>query len=132
MHEWALAEAVVSTLSKIAEREGLKKISEVDIRIGELQQIDVEAFRLALTEAARRISGEVKFNIEFERAEFRCGVCGIEWPFKTEILDADVKEAIHVIPEVAHVFLKCPRCGSSDFEIVKGRGVWVKGIKGER
>lgn len=127
-----MAEAVVSAISRIAEQEGLKIISEVNIRIGELQQIDLEVFRLALSETSRRISWEIKFNIEFERAEFRCRMCGNQWPFKPEILDADVKEAIHVIPEVAHAFMKCPRCGSPDFEIIKGRGIWVEGIKGER
>ncbi len=132
MHEWALAEAVMSTASRIAEQEGLKRISEVDVRIGELQQIDLEAFRLALSEIARQVSEEIRFNIEFEKAEFRCRVCGNRWPFESEKLNADAKEAIHVIPEVAHVFIKCPRCGSPDFEVIRGRGVWVEGVKGER
>lgn len=123
---------MVLAVSRIAEQEGLKRIFEVDIRIGELQQIDLEVFGLALSEAARPLWGEIRFNIEFEKAGFKCRVCGAEWPFEPRVLDADSREAIHVIPEVAHVFIKCPRCGSSDFEIVKGRGVWVEGIKGER
>jgi len=37
MHEWALADAVVTTALKVAENEGLKEISEIIVKIGELQ-----------------------------------------------------------------------------------------------
>ncbi|TEU07589.1 hydrogenase nickel insertion protein HypA, partial [Candidatus Bathyarchaeota archaeon] len=50
MHEWALAEAVVSTTLKIAEEKGLKEIIELKIKIGELQQIDQEIFEFALSQ----------------------------------------------------------------------------------
>jgi hydrogenase nickel incorporation protein HypA/HybF len=33
---------------------------------------------------------------------------------------------------MAHVYLKCAKCGSPDFEVIKGRGVWLSTIKGER
>jgi hydrogenase nickel incorporation protein HypA/HybF len=49
MHEWALAEAVVSTVLKIAERERWRKVFEVRIQVGELQQIDREIFDFALS-----------------------------------------------------------------------------------
>ncbi len=39
-------------------------------------------------------------------------------------------ESIHFIPEVAHTYIKCPKCGSPDFEIIKGRGIWLEKIKG--
>jgi hydrogenase nickel incorporation protein HypA/HybF len=42
----------------------------------------------------------------------------------------DTAEAIHFVPEVAHTYIKCPSCGSPDFEIVEGRGVWLENIKG--
>ncbi|MBT5642788.1 hydrogenase maturation nickel metallochaperone HypA, partial [Candidatus Bathyarchaeota archaeon] len=40
MHEWALAEGVITTAQKFAEENGLNKVTEVVIMIGELQQID--------------------------------------------------------------------------------------------
>jgi len=132
VHEWALAEAVVSTVSKIAEEKELRKVDEVKVKIGELQQIDLEAFRFALHQISRQYSIEADFEIESEEAEFRCRACGYTWPFSKEELDPDVREAVHVIPEVAHAFIKCPRCGSPDFEIVKGRGVWIESVLGER
>ena len=132
MHEWALAEAVVSAASKIAGERGLGKITLVKIRVGELQQIDLEVFKFALSQIAERILPEASFEISVEKAEFRCRVCGRTWRFRGEELDPEVREAIHVIPEVAHAFLRCPRCGSPDFEVVRGRGVWIESIVGER
>ena len=43
---------------------------------------------------------------------------------------ANEREAIHFVPESAHAFLRCPACKSPDFEISKGRGVWVERITG--
>jgi hydrogenase nickel incorporation protein HypA/HybF len=42
----------------------------------------------------------------------------------------NVQENIHFIPEVAHVYVKCPRCESPDFEVLKGRGVWINKVMG--
>ncbi|MDH5187030.1 MAG: hydrogenase/urease maturation nickel metallochaperone HypA, partial [candidate division WOR-3 bacterium] len=50
MHEWSLAEAVVATAIRAAEKEGLKEIIEIKIKLGELQQIEKEIFEFALKE----------------------------------------------------------------------------------
>jgi len=131
VHEWALAEAVISTALKIAEREGLRRITEIKLRIGELQQIDLEAFRFALAQIGGQYAIQAEYSFEIEAAEFRCRACGYTWPFDREALDPDAREAVHVIPEVAHAFIRCPRCGSPDFEEVSGRGVWVVSVRGE-
>jgi hydrogenase nickel incorporation protein HypA/HybF len=130
VHEWALAEAVVSTISRIAANKNVRGIINVTIRIGELQQIDLDAFKFALEQLSGQYSIHARFEFREERAEFRCRVCGETWPFKREDLDPDIREAIHVIPEVAHAFLRCPRCGSPDFEVVRGRGVWIESVRG--
>ena len=48
MHEWALAEGVVAAVSRIAEEQGLKRVTEVTVRIGELQQVDREILIFAI------------------------------------------------------------------------------------
>jgi len=132
MHEWALAEGVASTASRIAEEQGLAEITEVVVRIGELQQVDHEIILFALNQLRTPIMRDAKFILESIPAELRCKVCGEEWQFTTKALGEEVSEAIHFVPEMAHVYLKCPQCGSPDFEIVKGRGVWLASIKGVR
>lgn len=132
MHEWALAEGVVSTAARLAEEEGLEDVTEVVVRIGELQQIDHETFLFALDQQRTPVMSKAKFTIEPIHAKLKCRVCGEEWRFSPESLGEDVSEAVHFVPEMAHVFIKCPNCGSPDFEIVEGRGVWLASIRGRR
>ena len=132
MHEWALAEAVISTVSQIAEKERLKEVTEVEIKVGELQQIELDILEFALSQLKTLEFKNVKFNIEKVRAELKCRVCGHQWIFSKERLNKDVAEAIHFVPEIAHTYVKCPKCGSPDFEILHGRGIWLESIKGER
>ncbi len=130
MHEWALAEAILATASEIAEKEKLKEVTEVTVRIGELQQVEREILRFALTECKTERFKNAKFRFLKAKTELKCRVCGTAWQFKKEKLDRATMEAIHFVPEVAHTYIKCPKCGSPDFEIVSGRGVWLDNIKG--
>lgn len=130
MHEWALAEAVVSTVLKIAGEERLKSVTEVNIKMGELQQIDQEIFEFALSQLRSPLLKSAKFTFETVKAELKCKVCGHQWNFNAKNLEEDVSEAIHFIPEIAHTYIKCAKCGSPDFEIPVGRGVWLESIKG--
>lgn len=130
MHEWALAEGVISTAAKIAEERGLDTVTEVKVQIGELQQVEHDVLMFALDELRSPNMREAKFVLEPVSAKLSCRVCGEEWRFSPEATREDVSEAIHFVPEIAHVYLKCPRCGSHDFEVAEGRGVWLASIKG--
>ena len=50
MHEFALAEAVITTALREAKREGIEKIHRIEVRIGELQRIKTDTFEFALRE----------------------------------------------------------------------------------
>jgi hydrogenase nickel incorporation protein HypA/HybF len=130
MHEWALAEAVIAATLEVAEREGMKQVTEVKIKIGELQQIERDIFDFALAQLKLARFENAKFYVETERAKLKCRACGHGWLFSKNKLDKDSAEAIHFVPEVAHAYIKCPKCGSPDFEIIEGRGVWLESIKG--
>jgi len=137
MHEWALAESILIAAIEAAEKEKLKKITEIKISIGELQQIEQDIFEFALDGIIRE-QGEklknVKIKIETEMSNLRCKSCENTWPFSEmkKKLSEDESEAIHFLPEVAFVHTRCPKCGSPDFEITKGRGVSILSIKGEK
>ena len=137
MHEWALADAVRTTAKKVAKEENLIKVTEIVVKIGELQTISREIFNTALQQVlkdAPELFENVECKLEIEPAGFKCMNCGHEWLFcdVKKKLDDDETESIHFIPETAHVFLKCPACKSPDFEIAKGRGIWVDSIEGEK
>lgn len=132
MHEWALAEAVIATTTQLAEKEGLKSIAEVNVKIGEMQQVECPIFRFALNQLKPDNFKTTKFKITKARAKFKCRVCQKIWIFKKQKMDKKTMEAIHFVPEVAHTYIKCPKCGSPDFEIIEGRGIWLESIKGEK
>jgi len=130
MHEWALAEAVITAASEIAEREGLKQVTRVTIRVGELQQVESAILEFALSQLKTARFKRAKFEVETEKARLRCRVCGHTWVFSKRNLDQATLEAIHFVPEIAHAYVKCPNCASPDFEIEQGRGLWLQTVRG--
>jgi hydrogenase nickel incorporation protein HypA/HybF len=132
MHEWALAEAVITAAQQIVEKEKLKEVKEVTIKVGELQQVERHILQFALSQLKPASFKNAKFHITKAKTELRCRACEHTWLFRKNKLDESTAEAIHFVPEVAHAYIKCPKCGSPDFEITKGRGVWLENIKGVR
>ncbi len=132
MHEWALAEAVLKAASEIAEKEQLAEVNEVNISVGELQDVEREIFLFALQQLKPEKFKHTKFHIKRATTVLKCRNCGNTWQLRRQKLDAATKEAMHFVPEVAHAYVKCPKCGSPDFEITEGRGIWLQNIKGTR
>jgi len=130
MHEWALAEAIISTVSQIAEKEGLKEVKNVQLRLGELQQVDKEILKFALSQMRSGKLSNTKFTIRTIKAKFMCRSCNHEWLLREVNVADEIRESIHFIPEVAYAYFRCPKCGSPDFKILKGRGLWIVSIKG--
>jgi len=130
MHEWALAEAILITATQIAEVEQLREITHVTICLGELQNAELNILKFALNEIKSDLFKNAKFRFIRAKAKLACRVCGNCWQFKKEKFDTATVEAIHFVPEVAHIFIKCPKCGSPDFEITSGRGVWFDSVQG--
>lgn len=135
MHEWALAESVIKSSIAAAEKENIKKITEINVLLGELQQIADDIFKFALDELVETYKDkfqDVTINIETEKTILQCKQCDHSWEFQEmkDKLSADEAESIHFIPEVAFVHTRCPQCGSPDFKILKGRGVSIASMKG--
>ncbi|MGC9443667.1 MAG: hydrogenase nickel incorporation protein HypA [Candidatus Methanospirareceae archaeon] len=133
MHEWALAEAVIEAAVADARKEGMTEITEITVRIGELQQIELDPFTFALDEITKmhgKLLQNAQVKLEDEPAIFTCRVCGTEWRYQKASLNEAEGEAIHFAPEVAHAYMRCPSCKSPDFEVVQGRGVTIQRIKG--
>ena len=137
MHEWALAESVLTAALEAANKEKLKKITEINIAIGELQQIEEDIFDFALSQIIKEQDKKlknVKIKITTEKSTLKCKNCENTWSFDDmkKNLSKDESESIHFIPEVAFVHARCPRCGSPEFEIITGRGVSITSIKGKK
>ncbi len=130
MHEWALAESVVEAVKEQIRQKDNMKIERVILLFGELQEINREIFDSGLDEFLEGCSwSRDVFVYEMEQAAFLCNNCSHEWSLPPEQkLNEDVQESIHFIPEAAHAYIKCPECGSPDFQIKKGRGIKIKEI----
>ena len=131
MHEWALAEAVVATVEKIRGENGGRPVLAVRLRFGELQSICVEAFREGLAASLAGLPyGPEVFEFGTEPAAFRCRACGHGWPLAgVPGIGEQEREAVHFLPESAHAYLRCPACGSPDFELAAGRGVSIEAVE---
>jgi len=125
VHEWALAEAIADYVLKTAP--SARKV-RVTVRLGELQAVEDDILEFALKEIMKSEGIECEVVLKREECVLKCRRCGFEWSLKEVKLGEEVREAIHFVPEVVHSYLKCPRCGSRDFEVVKGRGVWVEEV----
>jgi len=132
MHEWALAEGVITTAARFAEENGLTSVTEVVVMVGELQQVEHEVLHFAFDQLKTPLFKNAEFVLKTQPAKFKCRNCGHLWNFKAEGMTEEVSEAIHFVPEMAHVYIKCSQCGSPDFEVMEGRGVWLATIKGVR
>jgi hydrogenase nickel incorporation protein HypA/HybF len=137
MHEWALAESILTAAVEESKKEKIKKITEIKIALGELQQIEKDIFKFALDQIIKEQGGilrKVKIIIKTEKSTLKCKNCEHAWSFSDmkKKLSEDEGEAIHFIPEVAFVHARCSKCGSPDFEITAGRGVSITQIKGEK
>jgi hydrogenase nickel incorporation protein HypA/HybF len=130
MHEWALAEAVISTVQRLYEENGRREVLSVRVLIGELQHIEMDVFTMGLENLlSDRPFGADVFHFETEKASFRCRACEGEWLLEQHPdLGDDEIEAIHFLPEAAHVYMRCPSCGSPDFTMERGRGVTIHSV----
>ncbi len=138
MHEWTLAEAIVESLNSFVEQNGRKKVLEVEILYGEMMELDTDILSYAIEELVKGTVLEgAKFSLKEEKALFKCNACGATWDFEIAhrmlshefgILEepSGARESpLHFIPDLAQALLKCPRCGSRDFEAISGKGIRV-------
>ncbi|NPA23618.1 MAG: hypothetical protein GXO23_04920 [Crenarchaeota archaeon] len=138
MHEWSI---VYGILSSIKESYG-DSIRYVKISIGELVQIDLDVFKFALEEVSKMLGfkNEIKYDIEIEKTKFRCTSCGHVWTWKdvesqleSSVEDRELAktflEAIHLVPSTVYAYIRCPRCGSPDFEIIEGSDIKVLEVR---
>lgn len=133
MHEWSLAEAVLKSSIKEAKKRNLKRLIEVKIVLGELQGIEEEIVKFGLDNLKKgTIAEDANFIFLDEPAAFQCRNCQNIWELKEiKLDDHSIKESIHFVPEVVHSFVRCPKCGSPDFEVTRGRGIYIEEITGE-
>ncbi len=130
MHEWALAEAIISGVVEYARKAKASEVVKATVVLGELQAVDREVLEFAVSELRKEAPVPIR-EVEFldEPVQFKCRNCGFTWGLKDLEVSEEIREYIHFLPEAVHSFVKCPKCGSVDYEVVKGRGVYIRDIR---
>ena len=110
MHEFSIAINIVDIASKAAKNANAAKINEVEIEVGILSGVIIEALEFALESAVKSTLLEnAKIVINKVKASAECNKC------KTEF-------------EPDNFIAQCPACNSLDFKIINGRELRVKSI----
>jgi hydrogenase nickel incorporation protein HypA/HybF len=100
MHEYILADRILQSLLKDMKSQGLAKVSEVHVELGELRALENDTLRSAFATLSKGTPAETcKLKLRRIKASVICAKCGYEGGLSTA--------HEHVIDPV----FACPKCG---------------------
>ncbi len=111
MHELSIATNIVEIAETSAKSENCTVINEIEIEVGEMSGVIVEALEFAMDTATKgTMLAKAKVKISFIPGKAKCNQCQHEFAVKDF---ADI----------------CSVCKSYDFEVLSGKELKVKTIK---
>lgn len=113
MHELPVVLDIVRTIGEEAEKRGMKKVTRIDLVIGELSSIIDESVQMYFEIAAKdTVCDEAQLTFEHRPAMLRCKKCGRKFPHKRDFT--------------------CPDCGG-DSELIRdtGRDFYIRSFDGQ-
>jgi len=140
LHELSIAQSIIDYVVSEADKNGAKSVTEIQIEVGELMQVDVEALKelVKMLMTGPRLE-KCRVRLELKAASFRCRKCGAAWDMKEAnkqlqqtsdsllVREPDSKELpLHFLPSLYSSFLNCPRCGSADIGAENGGDIRLR------
>ncbi len=111
MHELSIAVNIVDLVTDEVKKSGGKFVTEIELEIGSMSGIILEALEFAMEEAVKNSPLEkAKVRYHELQAEAKCSKC-------------------ENIFEVDDFFAVCPKCGSFETDISKGKDLKIIKIK---
>lgn len=142
MHEWGIASGIVESLVTL-QKDRKAKVLKVGVGVGQLSGIEAEILRYAL-ETLSETEGlkGVNYAVKIREGRFKCLRCGHNWDFKdsenalkevsreTQGIEEPegIESPLHFFPQLITAFVKCPKCGSSDMEVIGGMDTVIEEI----
>ncbi|MCK9254644.1 MAG: hydrogenase maturation nickel metallochaperone HypA [Bacteroidales bacterium] len=112
MHELSIAINIVEIAQDTAFSAKLHSISEIEIEVGDLSGVIIEALEFAMEEAVKNtILDGAERKITKIPAKAKCNNCSTEY-------------------DIEDVFTPCPKCSGFDNEILSGNELKIKTIIG--
>lgn len=113
MHELSIAMNIVEIAEENARKEGAKTVTEIELEIGTLSGVVLEALEFAMDSAIKGTMLEnATVKLTTVNGKAKCTECGI-------VFDTDT------------AFSPCPGCGNPFSDIVQGKELIVKKLKVE-
>lgn len=113
MHELSVAMSIIDISTDHAVQAGLKEVSKVEIEIGTLAGIEIEALLVSLKMASHNtINEKAEFEIITIQAKAKCNIC------KT-------------VFDIENHFDPCIICSSYEKKIIQGQELRVRAIVGD-
>ena len=113
MHELAVIQGIIETMTEVAAVNGLSRISRLELVIGQMHQLVPDMLEFSFETGTRGTLAEnCKLMIEWKPIMVSCRDCGN----RSEITDS--------------IFI-CPHCGSFRLNTETGKELYIKTITGE-
>ncbi len=113
MHEMSLSEGVLQLIEQNARSQGFSRVMGVQLEIGELAGVDLEAMRFSFDAVTRgTLADDAKLDILSAPGEAWCMPCG-----------HSVRIARRIDP--------CPDCGSHQLQVTGGNEMLLKSLEVE-
>ena len=123
MHESSVTRQIVQTVLQEAEKQGAKRVLEVNLVIGKLSLLGLEQVRFVYKIFVKgTIMEGSKLLIEERDVLVKCASCDYEG----QISFGDPSG--HSLPMAPIITLQCPKCEGT-VEIVEGRECLIKSLK---
>ena len=124
MHEFSAACSIVDTALKVANEHKAKRVTVVNIEVGEFTFLLAEQLEFNFEIASQKtLLDGAKLKIKIVKGQIKCGKCGF-------IGETQIDE--NLPPQIAMFApMKCPKCESSMTEIVGGKEFIITNIEAE-
>jgi hydrogenase nickel incorporation protein HypA/HybF len=110
MHELSIAMGIVELAEKEAEKAGSNTIEAIELEIGTLSGVELEALEFAWPVAVKGTALEhAKKIVHQPQGKARCTRCGLEYP-------------------IENLFDSCPECNCYLKDILQGKELRIKSI----
>jgi hydrogenase nickel incorporation protein HypA/HybF len=123
MHEFSISDEIVRTAFDTVEKNGVKKVLSIQLEIGELTLLNVEQVTFWIDELFKGSVAEgAKVKVKTIKARIKCESCGNKGGITPDQQDPFQ----HFIP------YSCPKCGSFEIKIEKGKECILRKIQAMR
>jgi len=110
MHELSIAYSIVEIVKDEAEKANSTKVSEIELEVGALSGIEVEALEFAMDVSIKNsIMEDAKVKIIQKKGMAVCKKCNFDF-------------------SIASLFDPCPQCGGFENEVYQGQEMLVKSL----